>query len=149
MRVPTFVRLSACAVRRNPPLRLRVFHGSPIKGLKSLRPSDRRSFPVIFFSDEPTVAASYLRGRPGKVYAATITLQRPLEVDAQGRDWENAGGRNVSTDDLARMAYEHGHDGIIIHNVIDEVDEDGYPDMMAPPNNIYAVFSAEQVKLGR
>ena len=130
-------------------MKYRVFHGSTVKGLTALRPSTNRPFPVIFFSDEPTVAASYLRGRPGKVYAATITLERPLVVDAQGRWWEDAGGEGVSTDALAYRAHQRGHDGVIIKNVIDEVDEEGYPDTNAPPNTIYAVFDAAQVKLTR
>jgi hypothetical protein len=126
----------------------RLFHGSPVKGLTSLRPSSNRSFPVIYFSDEPNVAATYTRGR-GKVYPATVTMNRPLVMDAEGRDWENAGGRNVSTDTLAARAYATGHDGIILKNVVDEVDEEGYPVPDAPPNNIYAVFDAAQVKLTR
>ena len=125
----------------------RLFHGSTVKGLTSLRPSSSRSFPVIYFSDEPNVAATYAHG--GKVYPATVTMNRPMVVDAKGRDWENAGGRNVSTDALAARAYAQGHDGIIIHNVVDEVDEEGYPVPDAPPNNIYAVFDAAQVKLTR
>ena len=56
----------------------RLFHGSPVKGLTSLRPSSSRSFPVIYFSDEPSVAATYTKGR-GKVYPVTVTMNRPLE----------------------------------------------------------------------
>jgi hypothetical protein len=125
----------------------RLFHGSRVKGLTALRASTNRSMPVIYFSDEPNVAATYAHG--GKVYSATVTMNRPMVVDAKGRDWENAGGRNVSTDALAGRAYAQGHDGIIIKNVVDEVDEEGYPVPDAPPNNIYAVFDAAQVKLTR
>jgi ADP-Ribosyltransferase in polyvalent proteins/Large polyvalent protein associated domain 22 len=122
----------------------------------------------LFLSPDPTVANTYTpRREGGSTYPVYVSLQNPLIVDFAGKNWnqgdseavvELADGtqdalldyfgaaidETVSTDDVARLARERGHDGVIIRNVVDNgaydvPEHDG-------PTDLYVAFEPTQVK---
>ena len=98
-----------------------------------------------------------LRG-PG-VYAVYLKMERPLEIDAGGSDWDRianpidlttgdffttaTGRRPYTTDGFAVYAKAHGYDGLIVHNVVDT----GNAYLAEPfPGTVYVVFQPNQIK---
>ncbi len=96
---------------------------SPIVYHGGFRKNDRsRNY---FYSSSKQVAASFqentlwdkLRG----VQCKRLTLQNPLIINAQGREWYNIlfEGRLTSTNGLAEIARQGGHDSVVVENVIE------------------------------
>ena len=122
----------------------------------------------LFLSPDATVANTYTpRREGGSIYPVYVSLKNPLVVDFAGQNW-NQGDNNavieladgtqdalldyfgagqdetISTDDVARLARERGHDGVIIRNVVDNgaydvPEHDG-------PTDLYVAFEPTQIK---
>lgn len=75
-----------------------------------------------------------------------LSLQNPLVVDADGDRWHQIEWRDgyYNTDQIAKIAEEEGHDGVIFKNLVDGLDDDGYSDMAR--NTTYVAFKPEQIK---
>lgn len=122
----------------------------------------------LFMSADPTVANTYTpRREGGSMYPVYVSLQNPLIVDFAGQNWNQGGAdavielgdgtqdalldyfgagpdETVSTDDVARLARERGHDGVIIRNVVDNGAYD-VPEHEGP-TDLYVAFEPTQVK---
>lgn len=79
----------------------------------------------MWASSNPRVADAYANEayefNKGAVMPVDMKFSNPMTVDAKGNHWTNIehNGDTVSTEDLARIARQNGHDGLIIDNVID------------------------------
>lgn len=122
----------------------------------------------LFMSADPSVANTYTpRREGGTIYPVYVSMQNPLVVDFAGKNWNQGDNdsvielpdgtqdslldyfgagqdETVSTDDVARLARERGHDGVIIRNVIDNgaydvPEHDGATDL-------YVAFEPTQIK---
>lgn len=77
-----------------------------------------------------------IRADRSNIMPAEMRFQNPLVVDAQGRTWKNIPwpGRglhdSITTDHLAELARQRGHDGVVVRNIIDD----------APPATTYAAL---------
>lgn len=74
----------------------------------------------------------------GHITPAEIAFQKPLVLDAKGGQWGNikVGNRNYYTDQLADLAREFGHDGLVVRNVVDD----------APAGTTYAALQPGTVR---
>jgi hypothetical protein len=116
----------------------------------------------IFFTDNDTVSNEYAQptffrgGKAGAVVPAYLSIQNPLVIDALGKrndnipvpwsEWNpkvfgNLPKTAVSIEDAFKYAIEHGHDGLIVKNVVDTAN----PTDKAK-SNVYAVKSPSQIK---
>lgn len=77
--------------------------------------------------------------RPG-VMACYLSIQDPLEVDAEGANWDEIKGWGT-TNQVVREAKSHGHDGAIIRNVHDSGSVGD-----AGPSDVYVALKPEQIK---
>ncbi len=142
-------------------------NGEPLVVYHGTATPDRDSFNTdrgAFFSDNPEVASDYAsrtgpwrsRAPVGGVIPVYLSIQNPLEIDALGRRHDNLPvpwqqwrpkqfGRlpenAVSVEGALEYAREHGHDGVIVRNVIDTIDMDG-----RQKSTVYAVVSPHQIK---
>lgn len=97
----------------------------------------------IFFADKET-ASSY-----GNVKPYYLNAKNVLEIEGNGHygtwiPYEHNGKRKQgSTDDIAAFADENGYDGVIIHNVRDNSDNDSTSHV----SEVYVVFEQNQMKL--
>lgn len=78
----------------------------------------------LFASTSPEVASTYAPDwlDNGAVFPLDMSFKNPLVVDAKGSIWDQIpfeGKRWSSTDDIADIASQRGHDGLVIRNVID------------------------------
>jgi hypothetical protein len=60
----------------------------------------------------------------GAMAPMDLSFENPMRVDAQGRSWNNipnpsGGAVPVTTDTLANIALQRGHDGLVVENVLD------------------------------
>ena len=81
----------------------------------------------IWAADAET-ANTYTGDQKGSaVYPLNMAIQNPLEYDAKGLQWNQLeyDGEKISTDELANIAEEMGHDGLIIKNLRDSNTDDG------------------------
>jgi hypothetical protein len=156
-----------------------VYHGSRTAGFDIFR--TRGGGRALFFTDDREVADSYawdiddagklMAQTPdptwwgsGKVYHVYLRIENPLEVNADGSDWEtipvsavradqrtnvldesgwNPGENpSMSTDDYAEIARKLGYDGVVFKNLVDT----GEPLHVYKPSTVYAVFSPTQIK---
>lgn len=123
---------------------IKVFHGTPMKGVKELDPAAAMEVRgATWFSDNMDVAEQYRYVREygeivgeeaGDLIEANLVLRNPLEVDYKGKV-----GDAISLGQLVKKAKDRGHDGLIVRNVDDTVDGSG------ELGTSYAVFSKEQV----
>jgi hypothetical protein len=141
---------------------LALYHGTPEQDvIDSFRPAE--GVDGLYFSDHPAVAQGYTGqrglwlGRPtGAIYPAYVAMQNPLVIDALGRRYDNIPvpwqpwrpkvygnlpKNAVSVMGALAYAIEHGHDGLIVRNVIDTVDRAG-----TTKSDVYAALRPEQVK---
>jgi hypothetical protein len=145
---------------------LMVYHGTNASRFRVFKTKGRGRTPVgAFFTDIPEVAASYGRTQ----HAVYLKIVNPLVINAGGHNWDNIykdayidnedgfqedlvsgmglwgeldENNPISTDDLARIAKEKGHDGLIVRNVKDT----GGGGISFPVGSVFAVFSPSQVK---
>lgn len=99
------------------------------------------------FEDQWGAFEATLRAESG-VYHVALRLDDPLVIDAQGATWDTiptGDGHVTSTDALGEQAKADGHDGVIIHNILDYniLIDHGAPHT---PGTVYIVFRPEQVK---
>jgi hypothetical protein len=80
-----------------------------------------------FFSSKPETANAYAAGEGGFVEPVYMRLLNPLEVDAKGGTQMSMPykGMNVGMTYLLKEAKKEGHDGIIVRNVEDIVEDSG------------------------
>lgn len=83
-----------------------------------------------FFSSKPQTANAYAAEEGGFVEPVYMRLVNPLEVDAKGGTQMSMPykGMNVGMTYLLKEAKKEGHDGIIVRNVEDIVEDNGTTD---------------------
>lgn len=98
----------------------------------------------FFFSSDIGIAATYGVER----VPTYLKMDNPYVLDAEGRDWWSAertfkdGIRyERDTNEIAQDAFNAGHDGVIVRNVIDSADDD-----VLHESDIYVVFDPTQIK---
>lgn len=135
---------------------LKLYHGTPAGAIDELKTP-------AYFTDKPDVADGYTMHRSlwlspsesGAVYPVYLALENPLEIDAMGtrndnipvpwQEWKpkvfgNLPKNAVKLGDLIEYAKEHGHDGVIVRNVIDTADVTD-----RTKSNVYIAFEASQI----
>jgi hypothetical protein len=158
-----------------------VYHGSRKAGFNIFRPGGVGL--ALFFTDDREVADSYawdlddagklMAQTPdpkwwgsGKVYHVYLRIENPLEVNADGSDWQNipvsavradqrrdvleeavkSGYRRPpakwSTDDYAEIARRLRYDGVFFKNLVDT----GESLYVYKPSTVYVVFEPTQIK---
>lgn len=145
---PAFVRWfgdSKVKVRGVP---LVVYHGTP-DGRGLFRDGFRRSptrGDVFFATDNYAMAASYAdahrawdyqNAEPG-VVPLYLSIQNPLVTDWGGKVWKG-------TERWIERARAEGHDGLIVHNVLDYYN-DNLGRGRTKPATVFAFFSSSQAK---
>lgn len=88
----------------------------------------------------PKRAFDYQNAEEG-VVACYIKLEKPLVINANGKEWRDA-QKVGKTSDVIEQARNGGHDGVIIHNVKDDYNNGS----RTRPTDTYVVFSPTQVK---
>jgi len=107
------------------------------------------------------LASHYAKSRSGMYFNADTTpnvtpavarFRNPLEVDAQNAGWSQIPfeGGTISTDKLADLAKERGHDGLVVNRLYDEgrVDEAlGLPSTVAAlrPGTVSSAFDPNNI----
>ena len=109
------------------PLTVKVLHGTPERGVKSIDPKKANEvLDSSWFTDNPDVAHQYrfereygemVGNKPGDLLEAEVTMKNPLVVD-RGGDVGDA----MYLSKLADQAKKNGHDGLVIKNVDDSID---------------------------
>lgn len=128
------------------------------RGLRSPH-NEGRIGGTLFFSDDPGVAETYVRGGDNpNMMRARLRLGRVLDVDAGGQPWNRIspdaipdkavryalpGDRPRQTDEINRWARANGYDSVRFRNVIDEHESSA----ASRPSTVYAVFGAHNVRL--
>jgi hypothetical protein len=136
------------------------YHGTPAGKFAKFKGSGGG----IYFTSNPDLAHAYTQHRglwvskseTPAVPAATLDLKNPLVIDAMGtrhdnipvpwQEWKpkvfgNLPKNAVSIRDAAKYAKDHGHDGLIVRNVIDTLDPES-----RVKSDVSVVFSPEQIK---
>lgn len=124
---------------------LPVYHGSTRGGIS------QSTVQSSFFTPNKAVATTYSKddytgshGARPVVQAFYLRITNPLEVDAQGAPWMRIPfeGNVYTTNDLAALAKRKGHDGLIIRNVEDNVNDEE----LAPADVIVTLGGRAQIK---
>lgn len=111
-----------------------------------------------FFTDDIDVGYSYTgyknvaapggHAYKGGVYKCYLNIRNPYTADFQGMHWsDKVNGMDIN--ELAQYAKDHGYDGLIAHNVIDEGgqgDVNWDENVPKKPATTYVVFTSEQIK---
>ena len=110
-----------------------------------------------YFSDKASTAHSY--APEGKIRHVFLSLQNPWIINAQGQPWHrvplmiqpplpglspevrNGFGSLNTIDELAALAKQRGHDGLIVTNVLDD---NGWKNKT--PATTYVAFTPTQIK---
>lgn len=93
--------------------------------------------PAIYFSSNKKVANSYSVNLP--IYEVYLKMENPLEVDAQGKEYNDFAAEMRSNIDYANR---NGYDGVIVKNI-----RDGWSqEKGGKVATTYVVFSPEQIK---
>jgi hypothetical protein len=94
-------------------------------------------------SDKPEVADQYAASHAAEaegftpaITPADISFKNPMVIDAQGRSFGDLPGEFHTTYYAEKAARERGHDGLVIHNVVDD----------GPPSTVYAAIGPNTVK---
>jgi hypothetical protein len=115
-----------------------LFHGSTRGGILMSSRSN------TYFSSSSAVASTYAlddyeasKGDEKLVQAFYVRMCEPLIVDAGGASWHSIEheGRRFTTESLVAYADRKGHDGLIVRNVEDSVNDEDLP-----PSDIYVTF---------
>lgn len=122
-----------------------VYHGSTRGGIRNA------TVQHSFFTSSQDVARTYseddysgAKGEDPIVQEVFLRMENPLVADAEGNAWMRVPfeGKNYTTDDLARLAKKRGHDGVIIKNLEDNVNEEELP-----PSDVYITLGGKaQIK---
>jgi len=139
---------------------LRAYHGTPNGDFQKFEDNGKG----FFFTNKEFVAKGYTYKRglwlsespTGKVINTHLKMENPLEIDAMGSrynnirfpgiEWKQTVFGNlpkdaVSVSDAALKAFEMGHDGLIVKNVMDAVDHSD-----KTRSTVYVVKDASQIK---
>jgi len=139
---------------------IKAYHGSPNGDFQKFEDNGRG----FFFTNKEFVAKGYTYKRglwlsespTGKVINTHLKMENPLEIDAMGSrynnirfpgiEWKQTVFGNlpkdaVSVSDAALKAFEMGHDGLIVKNVMDAVDHDD-----KTRSTVYVVKDSSQIK---
>lgn len=101
---------------------------------------------TTFFSESAEVANTYATAPEyasvPNVRPAYLNMKNPYIFDAEGFDWGNIEfhGAIRTTEDIANFAKDNGYDGVIIKNVVDDMNAE-----MQYGKTAYAVFSPDQI----
>ncbi len=140
-------------------LEVEAFHGTPDGGFTEFQDSPNG----IFFSNKRDVAEGYTykrgawlsKGKNPKVISSKLRMQNPLVIDAMGARYNNIPfpGREykrttfgnipqdaISVEQATKLAFDAGHDGIVIKDVMDGSTSDD-----KTRSTIYAVRSPAQI----
>lgn len=136
-----------------------VYHTTNKGGFTIFDPAyseDRRS---IFFTNSLAVSKTYGTEDSSTTYECYLNLENPLIVDADYNAWDRipitrqVGNISLTedydTNEVSRIAFEEGHDGVIIRNCRDwAVDDSSEFDTTenSPYSTIFIAFSSNQVK---
>jgi hypothetical protein len=122
-----------------------VYHGSTRGGIEK---SDSRN---TFFTSDNAVARTYslddYSGSTGEnpvVQEVYLRIENPLVVDAEGGEWMDIkyNGKTHTVESLARDAKKLGHDGLIVKNVTDNVNDEELD-----PSDVYVTLGkTSQIK---
>ena len=136
-----------------------VYHTTNIGGFTVFDPSYSEDGRSIFFTDSEAVSKTYGAKDLRTTYECYLNLENPLIVDADYNAWDRIPMTrklgNISltedydTNEVSRIAFEEGHDGVIINNCRDwAVDDSSEFDTSenSPYSTIYIAFSSNQVK---
>lgn len=93
--------------------------------------------PAIYFSSNKKVANSYSGNLP--IYEVYLKMENPLEVDAQGKEYNDFTAEMRSNIDYANR---NGYDGVIVKNIRDDWSQKKGGKVATT----YIVFSPEQIK---
>lgn len=93
--------------------------------------------PAIYFSSNKKVANSYSGNLP--IYEVYLKMENPLEVDAQGKEYNDFAAEMRSNIDYANR---NGYDGVIVKNIRDDWSQE----KSGKVATTYVVFSPEQIK---
>jgi hypothetical protein len=136
------------------------YHGTPAGKFEQFKQSEGG----IYFTSNPDLARAYTQHRglwlskseTPAVHTATLDLKNPLVIDAMGtrhdnlpvpwQQWKpkvfgNLPKNAVSIRDAVKYAKDHGHDGLIVRNVIDTLDPGS-----RVKSDVSVAFSLEQIK---
>ncbi len=127
----------------------RVFHGTG-RNFDKFSPGKTwggHRQPAMFFTDDPSIASGYTDRNPttwddnglpvgGNIVPVYLSLQNPLELDAQGDSMFG-----VADDHVLLAAKRSGRDGIIVRNVIDAPSH-----RLRHTQTVYVVFDPKKIK---
>ena len=133
--------------------RLKVmYHGSESAGFTEFEESEYG----IFFTDNEKVAKKYSKGKKSD-YEVYLNITNALKVDCWEHKWDElpletdiddwfesgmeAREGEITTIDYAQYAKEHGYDGVIFYNIIDNPNRS-----MDISSMVAVVFNSNQVK---
>ena len=140
--------LGAGAMREEAAAPVRAYRGATNAGNIA-----RDDAPFLWASSSPDVAATYARPHfnnndiAGAVAPLDVDFNNPMTVDAKGGSWVGLdyGGQKYTADDLAILARDQGHDGLVIRNVLDA--KNWWPgDDRLPPADNYVALQRGTVK---
>ena len=139
-----------------------VYHGTARGGFTVFDPSKRdEHHNAFYFTDDLVVADTYVNAKkphtrpdpaaepnaPVGVYRLYIKLVNPMVVECQGSEWHDLHDPRApgltKTFKLAKWAQEHGHDGVIFKDIVDDGGRGGE---RAAPATVYAVFDPRAIK---
>jgi hypothetical protein len=139
-----------------------VYHGTNKGGFTEFKPEKRdRHHNSFYVSDDIDVAETYVdRFEPSTrpdpaldntaksgIYRLYIRLLNPMIVEGEGKNWSKLDDprapRLHKTYELAQWAQDHGHDGVIFKNI---VDDGGHRVRRSGKSTVYAVFDPKAIK---
>lgn len=135
-----------------PAFTARAYRGSPIG--ETWAPEGSLPNRTFWASDSRRVAdfCASDRGVGPNVVPADITFRNPLIVDAGGNEWASIpwGSGTTGTDELAELARERGHDGLIVRNVRDMIDGGPAATTFAAvrPNTVRSALTRQRIYSG-
>jgi hypothetical protein len=121
---------------------VRIYHGTN-KVFDKLDADGER---VIWGSDSPDTSNSYATSPEyssvPRVDIFYSNMRNPLVVDAKGADWSQIefNRKIMDSDEIAAYAKKKGYDGVIIENVVDDMNAEG-----RYGNTSYAIFKSENI----
>lgn len=115
-----------------------VYHGTESdEAFSVFEPNSPDGTPAIYFSSNKKVANSYSVNLP--VFEVYLKMENPLEIDAQGKEYNDFTAEMRSNIDYANR---NGYDGVIVKNI-----RDGWSQNKGGKvATTYVTFNPEQIK---
>lgn len=115
---------------------LEVYHGTESdEAFSAFETNSPDGTPAIYFSSNKKVANSYSVNLP--IFEVYLKMENPLEIDAQGKEYNDFTAEMRSNIDYANR---NGYDGVIVKNIRDGWSQGG------KIATTYVVFNPEQIK---